>query len=55
MKVETMSHNMNNFTPLPGLWRTGVRAYDAPPHTSNSNIESNEVPVFNDLIQLRSQ
>ncbi|KAJ1441877.1 Zinc finger, RING-type [Sesbania bispinosa] len=38
-----MSRNMNNFTPLPGLWRTGVRAYDA--HTSN-NSESNEVPVF---------
>lgn len=38
-----MSHNMNNFTPLPGLWRTSARAYDT--QTSN-NSEANEVPVF---------
>ncbi|XP_061368852.1 uncharacterized protein LOC133311773 isoform X1 [Gastrolobium bilobum] len=38
-----MSSNMNNFTPLPGPWRRGVRAYDV--HTFN-NSESNEVPVF---------
>lgn len=41
---ETMNRNMNNFTPLPGLWRTGSRSYDAP-QTSN-NTEFNEVPVF---------
>lgn len=40
-----MSHNMNNFTPLPGPWQRGSRAYDG--HTFNFNHrESNEVPVF---------
>ncbi|XP_058735276.1 uncharacterized protein LOC131607277 isoform X2 [Vicia villosa] len=41
-----MSRNMNNFTPLPGLWRTGSRAYDDAPHTSSNTHQSNEVPVF---------
>lgn len=40
---ETMSHNMNNFTPLPGLWRTSARAYDT---QISNNSEANEVPVF---------
>ncbi|XP_057441540.1 RING-H2 finger protein ATL64-like isoform X2 [Lotus japonicus] len=34
---------MSNFTPLPGRWRRGVRAYDA--HTTNTS-ESNEVLVY---------
>ncbi|XP_020215897.1 uncharacterized protein LOC109799698 [Cajanus cajan] len=38
-----MSRNMNNFTPLPGPWQRGFRAYDG--HTFNHR-ESNEVPVF---------
>ncbi|CAI8617355.1 unnamed protein product [Vicia faba] len=41
-----MSRNMNNFTPLPGLRRTGSRAYDDAPHTSSNTHEFNEVPVF---------
>jgi hypothetical protein len=44
---ETMSRNMNNFTPLPGLWRTtGSRAYGDASHNSNNSHEFNEVPVF---------
>lgn len=36
---------MSNFTPLPGSWRRGSRAYDG--HNFNFNHrESNEVPVF---------
>ncbi|CAJ2642429.1 RING finger protein [Trifolium pratense] len=41
-----MSRNMNNFTPLPGLWRTGSRAYGDASHNSNNSHEFNEVPVF---------
>ncbi|CAK8564460.1 unnamed protein product [Lathyrus sativus] len=41
-----MSHNMNNFTPLSGLWRTGSTTYDNAPHISSNTHEFNEILVF---------